>query len=363
MNLRTCVIFGGTGCIGSHLAKHLLEHTEVERIYLADIRPPRRQEYLTPLLQWMESTDGTLPRVVYVPCDVRLPLDAVPLPQQADLIVNLAAVHREPGHEPNEYYETNLPGAEHICAYATHAGCFQIVFTSSIAPYGSSDAARNEDSLPVPETAYGGSKLVAEKIHLAWQQANPNRRLIVLRPGVVFGPGEHANVARLVRSLARGYFVYMGNRATRKAGVYVKELCHVVQFALEHQGKTEKPVLLWNVSMDPPPTLEDFVNAICAATNYRHPRLSLPRSLLISASYPVAGIAQLFGIHTSLSPVRIRKLSQSTYIEPLRLREAGYRFHYTLESAMVDWKQDAPEDFAGADTAGPEISARALPKS
>ena len=239
---------------------------DVERIYLADIRPPRQEDYVKPLLRWMESTDGTLPRVVYVPCDVRLPLDAVPLPQQADLIVNLAAVHREPGHEPNEYYETNLPGAEHICAYATHAGCFRIVFTSSISPYGSSDAARNEDSLPIPETAYGGSKLVAEKIHTAWQHANPNRRLIVLRPGVVFGPGEHANVARLARSLGRGYFLYMGNRGTRKAGVYVKELCGVVQFALEYQEKTGEPVLLWNVSMDPPPTLEDFVNAICAAT-------------------------------------------------------------------------------------------------
>jgi nucleoside-diphosphate-sugar epimerase len=345
MNLRTCVIFGGTGCIGTHIAKHLLEHTQVERIYLADIRPLRDEGYVKPLLRWTEQTGGTQPRVMYVECDVRLPLDGVPLPQQADLIVNLAAVHREPGHEPNEYYETNLPGAEHICAYATHAGCLRIVFTSSISPYGSSDAARNEDSLTIPETAYGGSKLVAEKIHAAWQHADPNRRLIVLRPGVVFGPGEHANVARLVRSLERGYFVYMGNRSTRKAGVYVKELCHVVQFAIEHQERTGEPILLWNVSMDPPPTLEEFVNAICSSMKYRQPRWSVPRNLLVGASYPVAGIAQLFGIHTSVNPVRMRKLSQSTFIEPKRLRDAGYCFRYTLEQAMTDWKQDAPEDF------------------
>jgi hypothetical protein len=143
----------------------------------------------------------------------------------------------------------------------------------------------------------------------------------------------------------------MGNRATRKAGVYVKELCGVLQFALEHQDRTGEPVLLWNVSMDPPPTLEDFVNAICGATNYRHPRCSVPRNLLVAASYPVAGVAQLFGIHTSVNPVRMRKLSQSTYIEPLRLREAGYRFQYTLQEAMMDWKQDAPEDFLGSATA------------
>jgi hypothetical protein len=155
----------------------------------------------------------------------------------------------------------------------------------------------------------------------------------------------------------------MGNRATRKAGVYVKELCGVLQFALEYQDKTGTPVLLWNVSMDPPPTLEDFVNAICAATNYHHPRWSVPRNLLVAASYPVAGIAQLFGIHTSVNPVRMRKLSQSTYIEPLRLREAGYRFHYTLEQAMMDWKQDAPEDFLRSGTGVVAASGKVSAKS
>ncbi len=340
MNARACVIFGGTGCIGTHLAKHLLQQTQMERIYLADIRPLCEEAHVQPLRNWMHQG-----RLIYVACDVRQPLDAADLPQHADLIVNLAAVHREPGHAPEEYYQTNLPGAEHVCAYATRAGCNRIVFSSSISPYGSSDAMRNEDSLPVPETAYGGSKLVAEKIHLVWQKAGPSRRLIVLRPGVVFGPGEHANVARLARSLARGYFVYMGNRATRKAGVYVKELCHVTQFALEHQDTTGEPVLLWNVSMDPPPTLGEFVDAICKVTGFHLPRFSVPRNLLVAVSYPMAGIAQLFGAQPSINPVRMRKLSQPTHIEPQRLRAAGYRYRYTLEQAMADWKLDAPEDF------------------
>lgn len=338
--LCTCVIFGGTGCIGTHVAKHLLEHTQVEQIYLADVRPLRQGNYVQPVIAGIQQR-----RVIYVPCDVRQPLDSIELPPHADLIVNLAAVHREPGHEPQEYYATNLPGAEHVCAYATRADCRQIVFTSSISPYGSSDAMRNEDSLPVPETAYGGSKLVAEKIHAAWQQGNSERRLIVLRPGVVFGPGEHANVARLIRSLGRGYFLYMGNRDTRKAGVYVKELCHVMQFAVEHQEQTGEPMLLWNVSMDPPPKLSDFVDAICNVTGYKQPRISIPRKLLVAGSYPVAGLSQILGLRQPINPVRVRKLSQSTHIEPHRLRNASYRFRYTLEQAMADWKLDAPEDF------------------
>lgn len=338
--LRTCVIFGGTGCIGTHVARHLLEHTQVDRVYLADIRSLPQENYVQPLHAAMQAG-----RAVYVPCDVRQPLDRYELPQHTDLIVNLAAIHREPGHAPQEYYETNLAGAHNVCAYATRAGCSQIIFTSSIAPYGSSDAIRNEDSLTVPETPYGGSKLVAETMHIAWQQAALDRKLIILRPGVVFGPGEHANVARLVQSLARGYFFYMGNRDTRKAGVYVKELCDVMEFAMEHQEQCREPMLLWNVSMDPPPRLSDFVYAICHVTGYRQPRISLPRKLLIAGAYPVAGVSRIFGLQHAINPVRVRKLSQPTHIDPSRLRAAGYRFRYTLEQAMADWKHDAPEDF------------------
>jgi GlcNAc-P-P-Und epimerase len=345
VNVRTCVIFGGTGCIGTHVARFLLENTRVERVYLADLRPVRPEAYAQKLVRWTTSGGTTPARLAYVDCDVRRPIECTDLQHDADLIVNLAAVHREPGHAPNEYYETNIPGAEHVCAYASRVGCKRIIFASSISPYGSSDAVRNEDSTPMPETPYGGSKLAAEKIHIAWQSAEVGRKLIILRPGVVFGPGEHANVARLARSLGRGYFVYMGNRGTRKAGVYVKEIPWVIEFALEIQEASSEPLLIWNVSMDPPPTLENFVEAICAVSGFKKPKISVPRSLLVAVSYPVAATAKLLGRTSSINPVRMRKLSQPTHIDPLRLRAAGYRFRYTLEQAMSDWRQDAPEDF------------------
>lgn len=345
MNARTTVIFGGTGCIGTHIARHLLENTAVERVYLADLRPVRQEAYAQKLLQWMNGDGSTPARLAYVECDVRRPIECAELPQDADLIINLAAVHREPGHAPNEYYDTNIPGAENVCAYASRVGCQRIVFVSSISPYGSSDAIRNEDSTPVPETPYGGSKLAAEKIHIDWQSAQSGRKLVILRPGVVFGPGEHANVARLAHSLRHGYFLYMGNRGTRKAGVYVKEIPWVIDFALERQETSDESLLIWNVSNDPPPTLENFVDAICGVSGFKKPRVSVPRTLLVAASYPVAAIARLLGRNSSINPVRIRKLSQPTYIDPLRLRTAGYRFRYTLEQAMSDWRYDAPEDF------------------
>lgn len=335
------VILGGTGFIGTHLAQHLYHERPNSEIILVDLLEPRRAGYARVLQEGLDSG-----RVRFFQHDIRtsLPEDLTDAP--ANALYNLAAVHREPGHKAEEYFETNLPGAEVACSWAARNGCGRIVFTSSISPYGPSEAAKNESSIPTPESPYGSSKLAAEKIHLAWQAADSARRkLLMLRPGVVFGPGEGGNVTRLVRSLINGYFVYMGNRETRKAAGYVKELCHVIQFGLDTLEEQDLPSLLLNFSLDPAPTMEQFVSTIQATAGIRRPVLSVPRKLLVGASYPISAISELFGIKQPINPVRIRKLFRSTNIDPLRLRELGYKYRYTLETALSDWKCEAPEDF------------------
>lgn len=339
--MDTVVIFGGTGFIGTHLTQHWLRENLAKNIVLVDLAPPRNEPYTKELQDGLK--DG---RVRFVQGDVRSPISHELLPDKVDLVFNLAAIHREPGHKAHEYFETNLYGAENICTWAPTVNCNRIVFTSSISPYGPSEDVKDEESLPVPETPYGSSKLAAEKIHQGWQAGNSERKLLILRPGVVFGPGEGGNVTRLLRSLLKGYFVYVGNRQTRKAGGYVKELCRVAQFGLEHQDRTGEAVTLLNFSMNPLPSLEDFVNAIQKAAGIRRRPLSVPRSLLLGVSYPIDGIAKTFRIRQPISPVRVRKLFRSTSIDPKKLRDLGYQWRFTIEEAFLDWRRDLPNDFS-----------------
>lgn len=336
----TAVIFGGSGFIGTHMAQHILRENLTDEVVLVDVLPPRTEPYASLLQEGLGSG-----RVKFVQWDVRQPVPDGMLPKRAELIFNLAAVHREPGHRSVEYFETNLYGAENVCIYASAAECSRLVFTSSISPYGPSEERKDETTLPAPETPYGSSKLAAEKIHMVWQAGGRDRRLLILRPGVVFGPGEGGNVTRLVRSLARGYFVYMGNKTTRKAGGYVKELCRVAQFGLEHQDRSGEAVALLNFGFDPTPTIESFVTAIRKVAGISRSPLSLPRLLLLSVSYPIDMIARTFGIRQPINPVRVRKLFRSTWVEPRGLREAGYLWKYGIEDAFRDWKLDSPEDF------------------
>jgi len=338
--LGPVVIFGGSGFIGTHLAQHLLRENPTGKIVLVDLLPPRNGAYAELLRTGLRSG-----QVEFFEADVRKPIPDALLRVSPEIIFNLAAVHREPGHKPHEYFETNLRGAENVCAYASAVQCRRIVFTSSISPYGWSEEQKDETSLPVPVTPYGSSKLVAEMIHLRWQAANPGRKLLILRPGVVFGPGESGNVTRLIRSVVKGYFVYVGNRSTRKAGGYVKELCFVIQFGLEAQDRGGECVTLLNFSMKPPPALEEYVEAIGEVAGRRRSPLAVPRFLLLGASYLIDGIARAARIKQPVNPARVRKLYRSTFIDPKRLWELGYRWRFTLEDALRDWKRDLPGDF------------------
>ena len=337
----TCaVIFGGTGFIGTFFARYLVEQEGFEKIYLYDFEASSckaskyRQNMLT-----------TFSNIVFVEGDVRTPIEWVPN-ESVTLIANFAAVHREPGHEDYEYYHCNILGAENICKWADSVACSKVIFTSSIAPYGPSEKVKDEGSLPVPTTAYGGSKLAAEKIHQVWQARDTGlRQLVIVRPGVVFGPGEGGNVSRLIKAVRNRYFFYMGNKRTRKAGTYVKELCRAMMWVLNSEKAKADGVSLFNMSMNPGPSIQDYVEAIAKVAKIKIWVPSVPSTFLFVVAYIIEILARPLGIQHPFSPVRIKKLVRSNNILPTYLLEQGYDYKYSLDEAFIDWKKDCPEEW------------------
>ncbi|MCR5876733.1 NAD(P)-dependent oxidoreductase [Phenylobacterium sp. J426] len=234
------VITGSSGFIGTRLARRLAEDARYDRIVAVDIAPPRER----------------VPKVEYVEGDVRHPLPTA-LGLGVDEIYNLAAVHRTPGHPPAEYYDTNVNGALQVTRFAAACEIPTIVFTSSISVYGPSEDVVAEDSPLRPVSDYGRSKRMAELIHEDWQVAAAGRRLVIVRPGVVFGPGEFGNYTHLANALRRGYFAFPGRRDTVKSGGYVDELLGTFAFALTRN----EPFIRYNFADPQLSTTEDIVAA------------------------------------------------------------------------------------------------------
>lgn len=341
VRVRSAVIFGGTGFIGVFFAIHLLEQGEADRVFLVDLEPLEQKSST-----FRRAIAAREPRIEFVQGDVRQDLAWLQVPGEVWLVANFAAVHREPGHEQHEYYETNLPGAENVCRWAEQVGCERIIFTSSISPYGPTEEAKDERTIPTPATAYGGSKLAAEKIHMTWQaRDDANRRLVIVRPGVVFGPGEGGNVSRLIKAVLHRYFFYMGNRRTRKAGVYVKELCAAMLWVLRTQPDRREHVSLFNMTMNPGPSIEEYVDAVCEVAHVRRTIPGVPYGLLLAVGYCIDVLARPLGVSHPFSPVRIRKLVRSNNIVPTFLAENGYPFRYSLATALRDWRESCPEEW------------------
>ncbi len=339
--MKSAVIFGGTGFIGVYFAQYLLENGHAGKVYLVDIEPVEVK-----FSEFRKKQVAQDSRIAFVKGDVRQSLDWFFPSEQVTLIANFAAIHREPGHEDWEYYQTNLLGAENVCAWAEKVGCNNVIFTSSISPYGPSEEVKDERSLPSPVTAYGGSKLAAEKIHQIWQaRDDTNRRLVIVRPGVVFGPGEGGNVSRLIKAVLHRYFFYMSNQNTRKAGVYVKELCHAMWWVLQRQSTSGEHVSLFNMSMNPGPSIQDYVNTVCSVAEVHRFVPGVPYRLLLIIAYLIDAVARPLGIKHPFSPVRIRKLVRSNNILPNYLVENGYEYRYTLDEAFADWCASYPEEW------------------
>lgn len=337
--MSTAVIFGGNGFIGSFFAAHLLEVEGYENVYLYDSESIRDKPCAFRRELNMHRTG-----IVEVIGDVRKSITWVPN-QRIDLVANFAAVHREPGHDNSEYYECNLLGAENVCSWAERVGCNKIIFSSSIAPYGPSESPKNEMSVPTPETAYGGSKLVAEKIHMTWQVKDSKRQLLIVRPGVVFGPGEGGNVSRLVKAVNKRYFCYTGNRQTRKAGIYVKELCYAMMWVLESDKAQADRVSLVNMSMSPGPSIQEYVETIGKVAELKLLVPSLPSHILLFIAHVIDSVARPLRVQHPFSPVRLKKLVRSNNILPSYLLENGYPFKYSLREAFIDWRNDFPEEW------------------
>ncbi len=310
------VIFGGAGFIGRHLARALLERG-IGPVLLGDVKAPEGELLDGEVFRW---------------CDVRRPIELTEVAARP-LVFNLAAVHRTPGHPDHEYHETNESGARHVVAFCERHGVDQLWFTSSIAVYGPSEEPRTEASPLAPTTAYGRSKVAAEAIHAGWAAGGEGRRLTVVRPGTVFGPGEQGNFTRLARALRRRRFLYPGRTDVRKSCGYVDDLVASMLFMAERAD----PVALYNFSYAPPPTIEQVCSAFATAGGLPRPVGVLP----LNAILPVARGLTAAGL-TTFHPDRVRKLVRSTNIVPAELTAARYPWQTGLESAIARWRAAEP---------------------
>jgi len=318
--LNWCVT-GGSGFIGRHLIKYLLKNNLAKKIYNLD------------LIEYNFKDN----RVIYHYCDIRKKINETI--NDIDILIHLAALAKEPGYKWNEYFETNYYGTKNVINFAERAKIKFIIFTSTIMVYGPSEISLKEDDLKFPDTAYGISKLLAEETLMNWKACRTDRKLKIIRPGIVFGKDENANMTRLFNSIKNFYFFYPGRKDTIKGIIYIKDLINFIHFCLSDNTDN----VVYNLVIPNQVTIKDIVDTICKLFNLRRIIPVFPFRLLHLVSYFFEFLNYL-GLKNTIHHRRVEKLYLSSNISSDLAIKSGFSFEYNLLEAFKDWKKECNEN-------------------
>ena len=312
------LITGGSGFIGRHFHDALAGKTDIVNLDLLKPEFDHRYEF--------------------VKGDIRIKQDITRAVHGKNIktIISLAAKHHDFGIGHDEYFDTNQQGTEALCEVASEYGIREIVFFSSVAVYGLLPTVSTEETTPTPDSPYGASKLAGEKVLIKWAQAEPGRKLLILRPTLVFGPHNKANMYNLIRQVDSGFYFHLGGSDNIKSIAYVENIVEATLYLLE---RLPTGVSIYNYADTPQLTTRRISNVIAGHLNKRV-RLTIPKSLGILMGLPFDLIIKLTGKNLPISTARIKKLGTQTHHSADKLFSTGFKPRFSSIDGlkkMTDW--------------------------
>ena len=247
-----------------------------------------------------------------------------------DLVVNLAAVHRDDVRDKLEYHRTNVVGAENVALVCEEKGIKKIVFTSTVAVYGFAQPGTNEHGAINPFNEYGQTKFEAEEKLRKWQ-ADGENSLIIVRPTVIFGEGNRGNVFNLLNQIASGKFLMVGKGQNKKSMAYIG---NIVAF-LEACIATEQKYGVYNYVDTPDLTMNELVSQVRAQLKGQigvGPRL--PYWLGMILGYAADLVAYVSGKNLPVSSIRVKKFASSTQFQSAAVNLDDFQAPFSLSQGV-----------------------------
>lgn len=308
------IIIGGSGFIGTNLVEILKDQCEVKII-------DKQQSNFFPELTTLADI-----------CDVDSLRKAM---GTADIVVNLAAEHRDDVSPKSLYYDVNVQGTKNILDVMDEKGIKTIFFTSSVAAYGLNKENPNEEHPVDPFNDYGITKYQAEDVLREWYNKDKqNNNLFILRPTVVFGPRNRGNVYNLLKQIATGKFMMIGKGQNKKSMAFVKNIVGFIKFSFEENRY--KGYHLYNYIDKPDLSTIELVQIAEKATGKKLSPVKIPYALGYLGGLGFDILAKITGKKMTISSVRIKKFCATTQFDSSKMLATGYKAPYTLSEGISE---------------------------
>lgn len=264
--------------------------------------------------------------------DVRDKEKLVNLLKDTDVVVLLAAEHRDDVTPITKYYDVNVTGMQNVLAAMEVNGIKRIVFTSSVAVYGLNKKNPNEEYAKDPFNHYGKSKWLAEMELEKWYQEHPDWNINILRPTVIFGERNRGNVYNLLKQISGGKFAMVGKGENKKSMAYVGNIVAFIRFLIEEK---KEGYHVYNYIDKPDFTMNELVTHVSKVLSKHIPATHFPYWLGMAGGYCFDVLAWVTRRKLAVSSVRVKKFCATTQFDATKARNSGFKAPYTLGEGLA----------------------------
>jgi UDP-glucose 4-epimerase len=230
------------------------------------------------------------------------------------------------------HWKVNYEGTKNLIQAATECAVTQFVFISTVKAAGAPDENCVDETFErLPETAYGCSKLAAEKDVLKFGQV-AGKKAVVLRPCMVYGAGARGNLERMARLIRYGLFPPLPETGNRRSLLHVDDLVAAIELVVRSPAACGRVFIVAGAEA---PSGRGLQLAISAAMKKKMPDWSFSPALLTRLARFGDGVFWLTGRRFVFnSDVCDRLLKSACYSNGLICRELGWHPVLTLDEGL-----------------------------
>jgi len=239
-----------------------------------------------------------------------------------------------------DYYQSNVYGTQNVLDACKQYKVKNLIYTSSASVVFAGQSIENGNTnVPYPRNQlshYTKTKAIAEQIIL---EANSKQlRTICLRPHIVWGPGDHHIIPRLLKRAKAGRLRIIGKGNNRIDTIFIDNLvdahikaCDCLESNPKCRGKT------YFVSNDDPVIAWEFINQILEKAGIAKIHKMIPKGLALIMASLLSAYHKTFipGKEPLLTPFLIKELSQSHWFDISDAkRDLGYSPQVSNEEGL-----------------------------
>jgi nucleoside-diphosphate-sugar epimerase len=225
-------------------------------------------------------------------------------PDSESIVVHLAGKAHDLKKTSNtdEYYKVNTELTKKIFDVFLDSDAKVFITLSSVKAVADDvDGSLTEEFIPAPITHYGKSKLLAEQYILS-KEIPKGKRVYVLRPSMIHGPGNKGNLNLLYQLVSKGFPWPLGVFENKRSFCNIDNLMFIIKELIERE---DIPSGVYNVADDLPLSTNEVIQLVAHSQNRKPIIWKISKRL-------IEGLA-FFGdkLHLPLNKERLHKLTSS----------------------------------------------------